>query len=603
MEATKYCVYNKTTDRFLSVGTTVADTATQPLEFLEVPADQDMMTAEWGVWVRPLDAIPTDRVRFPIDVVYLSEDQRVVQGFELTPSDSWPDFGDRPASALILPYHSVDCSRTYPGDQFIICEAEKLVRHLARVPAARDAEPRVSSRADDGAISPLESEVAANPDPEKNFAIGVTGKKAGSRGPRRLEVVPPPAAPPIPEPAQESADYWRVNSRVVKGSVSGATRPQTNLEADEIESVVAQVLQWSKTAGGKAGVYARELDATALPLGSGAAAGLPGRNDAHSTSSQEITGGRQDDLGSLNGNEDQGVVSEGDSEESEFRSPDFEAVISQVLQWAEETGRPVSRAQESKQTARSSSETRPMAPGPSLQGPLQKPDNGASAENGKQDGHSGKSRFGRWADEVTSPLVKVPSARPATGLRMNAPGAVERGDKQPEAPDSLKSDKTSGVQSALHKFKKGGKVLFTAQGVHTLKTRFVKWLDEGDRNSKKVGPSDRRRSNRHALPDLIAYYWTGGTPQAHRIGDISSTGFYLLTKERWVPDTVIRMTLQRTLAGGANSEDAISVLSRVVRWGEDGVGHEFILLDSVDMRSGKLTSGKEKVQEALQHYL
>lgn len=586
MEATKYCVYNKTTDRFLSVGTTLADTIAYPLEFLEVPVNGDTMTAEWGVWLRPFDTIPTDPVRFPIDVVYLNENRRVVHGFELTPSDPWPQIEDRTASALILPYHSVDASRTYPGDQFIICKAEELVRHLARVPGARDSDPRAGYREEGVALSPIGAEVPANRVREKSTDPVITGKKAGSKGPRKLEVVPPPAAAPV-SARQERGDSWRMDAGANAGSPSSAKRPQTNLEADEIESVVSQVLQWSRTAGGKAALDTGGLDATALPLGSGAAAGLPGANGTNLPRSLKITEGQEDPLQSLNRSEDQDVISQGDREEDgEFQSPDFEAVISQVMQWAEETGRPVARAQEPTRAAQSSA----AVPGLSGLPSSRKPQNGATAGNGKDDGSSPKSRFGRWADDVTSPLAKTPGAKPETRLRVEAPG-------------SSKGDRVSGVQAALHKFKKSGKVLFTAEGVHTLKTRFVNWLDEGDRNAKKVGPVDRRRSNRHALPDLIAYYWTGGTPQAHRVGDISSTGFYLLTKERWVPETVIRMTLQRTLAGGANSEDAISVLSKVVRWGEDGVGHEFILLDSVDMRSGKLTSGKERVQEALQQYL
>ncbi len=99
-----------------------------------------------------------------------------------------------------------------------------------------------------------------------------------------------------------------------------------------------------------------------------------------------------------------------------------------------------------------------------------------------------------------------------------------------------------------------------------LKSWFQNWLS-----------SDRRRAKRQPLPGLVAYYWTGGTPKAYRIGDISSAGFYLLTHERWFPGTIILMTLQRTDSAGRNVEDAIAVQSKVVRWGDDGVGLVFIL--------------------------
>jgi hypothetical protein len=65
---------------------------------------------------------------------------------------------------------------------------------------------------------------------------------------------------------------------------------------------------------------------------------------------------------------------------------------------------------------------------------------------------------------------------------------------------------------------------------------------------------------------------------AHDIQNISSTGFYLVTTERWHPGTVVTMTLQRTDIPDANasSEGYITVLSKVIRMGEDGVGFEFI---------------------------
>jgi PilZ domain len=98
-----------------------------------------------------------------------------------------------------------------------------------------------------------------------------------------------------------------------------------------------------------------------------------------------------------------------------------------------------------------------------------------------------------------------------------------------------------------------------------LKSRFLKWLRPN---------RDRRQAHRHPLPGLVAYYWTGGTPRPQMIGDISADGFYLLTEERWTIGTVIQMTLQRTETAG-DTDHAISVLSRVVRSGTDGVGFEF----------------------------
>lgn len=95
---------------------------------------------------------------------------------------------------------------------------------------------------------------------------------------------------------------------------------------------------------------------------------------------------------------------------------------------------------------------------------------------------------------------------------------------------------------------------------------------------KKLSTFDHRKAQRLKSPLLVAYYWDGAAPAAHGIHNISSTGFYLLTKERWHPGTVVTITLQRTDVMDANtsSDGYISVLSKVIRTGEDGVGFAFV---------------------------
>jgi uncharacterized membrane protein (UPF0127 family) len=97
---------------------------------------------------------------------------------------------------------------------------------------------------------------------------------------------------------------------------------------------------------------------------------------------------------------------------------------------------------------------------------------------------------------------------------------------------------------------------------------------------------DPRKAPREPSPGLAAYYWNGAAPQAHGIRDISSTGLYVVTEERWYPGTLVLMTLQRTDVGEEIEERAIQVQSRAVRWGNDGVGLKFVLPDSREMRRG-----------------
>ena len=93
---------------------------------------------------------------------------------------------------------------------------------------------------------------------------------------------------------------------------------------------------------------------------------------------------------------------------------------------------------------------------------------------------------------------------------------------------------------------------------------------------------DPRKAPRVPAPGLAAYYWNGSSPVAHGIRDISTTGLYMVTEERWYPGTLVLMTLQRGDVSEEFTERSIAVQSRAVRWGPDGVGLQFILSDEQD---------------------
>lgn len=106
---------------------------------------------------------------------------------------------------------------------------------------------------------------------------------------------------------------------------------------------------------------------------------------------------------------------------------------------------------------------------------------------------------------------------------------------------------------------------------------------------------DPRRAPRERAPGLAAYYWNGAAAKAHSVKDISVTGLYVLTEERWYPGTLILMTLQNSNAGEEIVERSISVLSRAVRWGNDGVGLQFMLNDEGSGKGkGENLSGVDK---------
>jgi uncharacterized protein len=90
-------------------------------------------------------------------------------------------------------------------------------------------------------------------------------------------------------------------------------------------------------------------------------------------------------------------------------------------------------------------------------------------------------------------------------------------------------------------------------------------------------PGDARKSARQPVAGLVAHFFTGGAPVAHEIRDVSSTGLYVITTERWYPGTIIRMTLSKPDVGQPPAERSITIQAESMRWGNDGVGLRFVL--------------------------
>jgi hypothetical protein len=129
----------------------------------------------------------------------------------------------------------------------------------------------------------------------------------------------------------------------------------------------------------------------------------------------------------------------------------------------------------------------------------------------------------------------------------------------------------------------------------SLTLRVLRWL------FPPPTPGDRRRGERIPAPGLIAYYWTGGTPQAYQLGDVSQSGLFLLTEERWLPGTRIVMTLQR--GGKDRPEEIHRVESEVIRWGVDGVGCAFVESGFVDLNNGEILEDRKFDREAFEQFL
>jgi len=138
MQRQKYCVYNQTRESFLSLGVAAADTTMARLKGL---MGKLTLGLDEGLWIVPSRGIHTVGVLFPLDLVYLDENYKVIYVVESFPTFRISPIIGQAASVLELPTHTIYSSQTQPGDQLVICVAEEMEQRL------RTSAPNLTSRA------------------------------------------------------------------------------------------------------------------------------------------------------------------------------------------------------------------------------------------------------------------------------------------------------------------------------------------------------------------------------------------------------------------------------------------------------------------------
>jgi len=101
---------------------------------------------------------------------------------------------------------------------------------------------------------------------------------------------------------------------------------------------------------------------------------------------------------------------------------------------------------------------------------------------------------------------------------------------------------------------------------------------------------------------MVAHYFTGGSPKPNEVADISMSGMYLITEDRWMPGTLIQMILQKPCAGG-DRKVSINVLSRIVRRASDGVAAEFVTPEALSQISHDIQPSQATDKFALARFL
>jgi len=167
------------------------------------------------------------------------------------------------------------------------------------------------------------------------------------------------------------------------------------------------------------------------------------------------------------------------------------------------------------------------------------------------------------ASAVVLPAGRLSAARIQFGDQLElhevATGA-RRGESAP-AETSVVDEKAEG--SAQGRDRAGG----LAKGLKN----FFRGLLGDKREDPKEESSDRRKGKRHVIPGSMAYF-SIGNPRPQEVSNISTEGFYVRTADRWSEGTSFLVGLQIVNPVSREVEAMISVQSKVVRTGTDGVG-------------------------------
>ena len=163
MERQKYCVYNQTSECFLSLGASLAADA---LGYLgEIFAKRHAKVADEGQWVLQPKPIHTLRLFSARDLVILDAHYRVLEAIESWPSLRFIRLREDAASMLTLPVHTIYSSQTLPGHQLVICVPEEMKDRLRSIPGAPSRNPDLSpSSAPVPQLAPPARQQQRNPD-------------------------------------------------------------------------------------------------------------------------------------------------------------------------------------------------------------------------------------------------------------------------------------------------------------------------------------------------------------------------------------------------------------------------------------------------------
>ena len=129
----KFYVYNETRQSFLSLGVGIADTFFTSMKGL---LGKRKLRNDEGLWVIPSQGIHSIGLLFPIDLVYLDANRKVIHLVEHLRPFRLAAVKPSCESVLELPIRTICRSDTQLGDSLVICSADEVEMHWRPVKTA-----------------------------------------------------------------------------------------------------------------------------------------------------------------------------------------------------------------------------------------------------------------------------------------------------------------------------------------------------------------------------------------------------------------------------------------------------------------------------------
>jgi len=535
MDTKKFRILNKAKDRSLSQEALLVDSTFEPLTVLRVMIEGLAHNETAGLWLTKISNLPAVPRISPFDIIYLDKDHKVVEATELLPATPMPRFKSPAQSALVLPFQTLSATETSLGDELSIQDAAGVAQATLSgsesIPAGRVSEPSAEAAAPGLATAP-DMERASEPEQVSAASAEVEQVEAAgaSQDERQIELPEPEAnstEAPVP------AELLRIVEAIDRvADDESCEAPQTAQVLEQAESL-APVL----TAEAAPDVQADEPAATGELAEADAEVPVEAELQAVAESSLETEAAMptQEPEAAADA-----MPTPGDAKE---------------LLHASRSRKHRGRRQRLKGGAK-----------PAFAGP-RKPFN--------------RTHFVVRSDEpnpeAAEPVALAPTAEQVA--EHEAPAEVPLAPAEPRIiVTSPQPEFASGaVASARQVAGEKQKTEQAAKADEPIIGRFLRWLYPA------VYQEERRGSIRLPNPGLVAYEFHGEACRKFEVGNISSSGIYLLTDEGLKQGATFSLTLQKNGLPEQRVDRRIELLAGAVRAGRDGVGLTFSFPHGVNL--------------------